>query len=131
MEVNLINFKNKNYVLLDFWASWCIPCRQSTPALIRTYNLYKEKGLEIISISVDDNEKAWKEAVLKDKIPWLNIITGSKPNTQSLRTLYNVTPVPTYILIDKDGIIVGRYEGADDKLNIELLNDLEKVFTKK
>jgi thiol-disulfide isomerase/thioredoxin len=128
-EVNLLDFKDRKYVLLDFWASWCIPCRKSTPELIKTYNLYKQKGLEIISISIDENEKAWRAAVAQDKIPWLNILTSNKSNDQSLKSLYNVTPVPTYILIDKAGVIVGRYEGADEALNTELLKDLEKIFT--
>lgn len=128
-EIALADYKNKKYVLLDFWASWCLPCRESTPAIKLLYEKYQKLGLEIISVSIDDKEKSWRAAVAKDEIPWRNILVGSKSDPNSLKTLYNVVPVPDYILIDKEGKIIGR------PLSIKDLNDnnsltklLENIF---
>ncbi len=75
-SINLSNFKGK-YVLLDFWASWCVPCREGTPHLIQLFKKYHEKGLEIIGISDDYNIEAWKIAVENDKVSiWYHILSG-------------------------------------------------------
>jgi peroxiredoxin len=129
--VRLIDYKNKNYVLLDFWASWCIPCRQATPSFKKLYEQYHSKGLEIISVSIDDNEKNWLKAVADDQMDlWRNIMVGSKDNSNSIRKLYQVQPVPTYILINREGIIIGRYTGIDEKenQNLGLTKKLEEEF---
>lgn len=128
-KITLADYKDKKYVLLDFWASWCIPCRESTPEIKKLYEKYQTKGLEIISVSIDDNEKSWRTAVLKDQIPWRNVLVGSKPAPLSLKTLYNIIPVPSYVLIDKNGKIIGRPQSINEINDKESLTQLlENIF---
>jgi len=118
----LKNFKGK-YVLLDFWASWCLPCRQSTPHLMELFKKYHDRGLDIIAISDDDNIGAWKTAVEKDKTGiWYNILsrfkinsTGEIEESQGINKKFGVQVLPTRILIDKSGMIIGRYTGTEEE----------------
>src|SRR5437773_12471141 len=71
-SVRLSSMKGKVF-LLDFWASWCVPCRFSNKQLVKLYDRYKDKDFEILDVSLDDNRGAWKKAVSKDKITWLQI----------------------------------------------------------
>ncbi len=134
--ISLADFKGKKYVLLDFWASWCVPCRKGNPHLIGLYNKYKDKGLEIIGVSDDDsNLAAWKKAVDQDKIGiWKHVLRGLK-RTQTgynksadISEPYAIHTLPTKILIDKNGVIIGRYGGggegdeAMDKKLAEIFN---------
>jgi thiol-disulfide isomerase/thioredoxin len=117
-SLSLSSFRGK-YILLDFWGSWCIPCRRGNPHLKELYARYKDKGFDIIGIAKDDNTKnAWVKAVEKDGLPWHHILCGS------LDTKYNVTSYPTKILVDTKGIIIGRF-GEDE---IELDNQLKAIF---
>lgn len=135
-RLTLDMFKGK-YVLLDFWASWCVPCRQGNPHLLQLYSLYKSKGFEIIGISDDDNNpKAWRNAIDKDGIGvWKHILRGLKrtekgfDNSTDLLVPYTVSSLPTKILIDPAGVIIGRYGsgGENDKaMDIKL----EELFGK-
>lgn len=121
-HISLDQWKGK-YVLLDFWATWCGPCRQGNPHLIKLYKQYHSKGFEIVGIADDDNNiNGWKQAVKKDGINiWHqilrrngNIVDG---NASDLSTIYNVPAYPTKILIGPDGRIIGRYTGDDDLEN--------------
>lgn len=122
--LNLADFKGKKYVLIDFWASWCVPCRKGNPHLLSLYSKYKDKGLEIISVSDDDsNHAAWKKAVDQDKIGiWKHVLRGLKrtsegyDRSEDITGGYGISSLPTKILIDKNGIIIGRYGagGEDD-----------------
>ena len=100
----LSSLKGK-YVLLDFWASWCIPCRKENPKLKLLYEQYKEKGLEVIGVSLDTNEEKWKEAVEKDDLPWIHISDLKGFNNEISSTL-GIRSIPTTILIDPEGKIV-------------------------
>jgi len=113
-QINLADFKGKA-VLLDFWASWCIPCRESTPHLIQLFNRYKKSGFEVIAIAEDDFAPiAWKIAIQKDGTNiWHNILRGEK-SENDICDKYNVHSLPTRILIGKDGTIIGRYTGTDE-----------------
>lgn len=133
--LSLADFKGK-YVLVDFWASWCVPCRKGNPHLIDLYNKYKADGFEIIGVSDDDsNESAWKKAVEKDQIGiWRHVLRGLKrvgntfDRSQDISEHYGVHTLPTKILIDPDGVIIGRYAsgaGSDDDLDRKLAEIFE------
>jgi thiol-disulfide isomerase/thioredoxin len=118
--LSLSSFRGK-YVLLDFWGSWCVPCRKGNPHLKELYYHYKDKGFDIIGIAKDDDTKdAWLKAVEKDGLPWHQILVGD------LDTKYNITSYPTKILIDQQRIIIGRY-GEDEN---ELDKQLQSIFDK-
>lgn len=133
--LSLSEFRNKKVVLLDFWASWCVPCRKENPHLIELYKQFHQKGLEIISIANDDNNpKEWKDAINQDKIGmWHHILQGKNIkkinkgllNKRDIGEMYGIQAIPIQILINKSGEIVGRYEGncADlDKKLAEVIN---------
>ena len=82
-------------MLVDFWASWCGPCRREIPNVKRQYELYKDKGFEVISISIDKNETAWKKAVEEEKLLWPNFIDKT-----NVAKTYSVRSVPSMFLID-------------------------------
>lgn len=121
--LNLSDYSGK-YVLLDFWGSWCVPCRKGNPHLIETYAKYKDRGLEIIGIAADDEKPdAWRKAVREDKLPWLHVLQGNTPETDIAKK-YNIEYYPTKILIAKDGKIIGRYGEESDALD----RMLERIF---
>jgi thiol-disulfide isomerase/thioredoxin len=124
--LSLSSFKGK-YVLLDFWASWCVPCREGNPHLRKLFNQYNKSGLEIIGISVDKNEKAWKEAVAKDSIgSWNHLISnGLNGDSVLIDRMYGATAYPTKILVDKVGVIIARYVGTEEEKQLDKkLNEL-------
>lgn len=93
------------YVLVDFWASWCSPCRAENPNLKKQYLLYKEKGFEVISVSLDENKKKWQDAIDKDGLPWLQVSDLKGWNNEAGK-LYGVSAVPSSFLVDPQGKIV-------------------------
>jgi|GEM_PF-301890 len=96
--------KNNKYVLLDFWASWCTPCRATNRNIAPLYADLKHKGIEVVSVSVDENKELWKKAVQSDQIPWPQLISASMKSKAVLD--YNVKTLPSTFLINKDGVIV-------------------------
>ena len=133
-KLNLSDFKGK-YVLLDFWASWCLPCRKLNPHLKELYGKYKEKGFEVIGVSDDDrNPVAWRKAVADDALPWKHVLRGfkmmdGKPDlSKDISAGFNVSSLPTHVLIDPNGKIIGRYGGEDGEDHTSLDKKLESVF---
>ncbi|NPA35935.1 MAG: AhpC/TSA family protein [Chlorobi bacterium] len=113
-EITLSSLKGK-YVLLDFWASWCKPCIGEIPYMQKAYQNYKDKGFEILSVSVDRDENAWKKAVADNNMTWLQ---GHDTEDIS-HSLYGVMSIPTTLLLDKDGVIIAknlRGTALEDKL---------------
>jgi thiol-disulfide isomerase/thioredoxin len=106
-----------NYLLIDFWASWCGPCRKSIPKIKELYALYKNKGLEIVSVSIDTDDKAWRGAMADEQMPWKQVLSPDKDKT--LKD-FNIQGVPTLFLIDRQGRIVQKFTGYSSKLE-ELL----------
>lgn len=127
--LNLAYFMGK-YILLDFWASWCVPCRHENPHLKQLYSKYKAQGLEFIGISDDDNNPdAWKKAVEKDSLPWNQVLRGldmakirnNEKSENDISGLFGISEIPTQILIDKNGMIIGRFVGDPDALDKKLI----------
>ncbi|QJB40031.1 AhpC/TSA family protein [Chitinophaga oryzae] len=124
-DLSLHDYKGK-YVLLDFWASWCVPCRKGNPHLKTLYSRYQPKGWEIIGIADDDrNENAWKTAVAKDDLPWKHVRRGLdmsrlKNNPKDISLKYGIHSLPTKILINPEGVIIGRYGSEGDELDKKL-----------
>ncbi|HEY8387746.1 MAG TPA: TlpA disulfide reductase family protein [Parasegetibacter sp.] len=121
-RLSLADYKGK-YVLVDFWASWCIPCRKGNPHLLELYKKYKDKGFEIIGVSDDDSKlENWRKAVEEDGIGvWKHILRGLKRTADggfnrsaSISDRYGIHTLPTKILIDPQGVIVGRYGGGGE-----------------
>ncbi len=141
--VKLSSFKGK-YVLLDFWASWCVPCRELTPHIKSLYAKYHSEGLIIIAVSCDLKYEAWQNAIRNDGMDSLvNILSFSESDMSflknkeddkeasfkgELRKQFDLKPIPVEILIDKKGFIVGRY-GAMENQSLGRLNDkLVEIF---
>jgi thiol-disulfide isomerase/thioredoxin len=97
--------EDNKLVLLDFWASWCGPCRAEIPNLKDIYATYHSKGLEIISISLDDNTEAWSSAVKDLDMPWVQLSDCKGWNNKAAQ-LYNVSSIPYMILFNNSGKVV-------------------------
>nr|WP_295929389.1 TlpA disulfide reductase family protein [uncultured Dyadobacter sp.] len=95
------------YILIDFWASWCGPCRMENPNVVRMYDKFKDKGFDIYGVSLDDNEKAWKTAIERDKLKWLHGSELKKWNSGVAQT-YGVNAIPATFLLDKEGKIIAK-----------------------
>lgn len=104
--VTLSSLRGK-FVLIDFWASWCGPCRMENPNVVRMYDKFKDKGFDIYGVSLDDNEKAWKTAIERDKLKWLHGSELKKWNSGVAQS-YGVNAIPATFLIDKDGKIIAK-----------------------
>lgn len=115
--LTMSSFKGK-MLIIDFWASWCGPCRGENPNVVKMYNKYHEKGLEILGVSLDDKKANWIKAIKDDGLIW-NHVSDLKGWSSSAAKLYGVSGIPHIILIDQKGIIIAknlRGEELENKL---------------
>lgn len=126
-KISLDEFLSKKYVLIDFWASWCGPCREEIPFMNELHKKYKDQGFEIVSISIDDDLSKWRNAVKKEQIEhWKHFSTVQ--NKSSVNKDYFVNGVPHKILVDKNGKIIGKWKASGEKNKKELQNQLVEIF---
>lgn len=107
--ISLSTFSNE-YLLIDFWASWCGPCRTNNPALKKIYQEYSDKGLRMLSISIDEDPDNWKNAIIKDKMNWIQATDLSGPKSKVAKE-YDAEAIPLYILLDPEGRIILKSTG--------------------
>ena len=100
------------YVIVDFWASWCKPCRAGVPGMKELYARYHDKGLEIIGVSDDTKPEAWKKALEEDQTAWIHVIDEFPVKNRPSRvgSLYGVHYIPSYFLLDKEGKVIGKMD---------------------
>ena len=96
--------RNK-YTLVDFWASWCGPCRKENPNVVKTFNDFKDKGFTVLSVSLDDNAEKWKAAIKSDGMPWYHV-SSLKGWKEPAALLYGIRAIPQNVLVDAQGKIV-------------------------
>lgn len=105
-KIKLSDVKEK-YVLLEFWGSWCGPCREENPQLVKTYHSYKAKGFEILGVAADNDKAQWLKAIKDDKLPWENVC-DLKGDKNDVVLIYGINAYPTNFLIDENGIIIAK-----------------------
>ena len=120
--LRLSDLKGK-VVLLDFWASWCGPCRRENPNVVKVYEKYKAAGFTVMSVSLDKDKTAWQEAITRDNLSWPNHVSDLKAWSNEAAQLYKVTGIPFTILIDKEGKIIKTNARGE-----ELESQLKSIF---
>lgn len=124
--IKLSDFRG-SYVLLDFWASWCGPCREENPNVVKAYQQYKEKGFTVLGVSLDmpGQKDAWLKAIEKDQLPWQHV-SDLKGWDNAVAQQYGIRSIPANFLIDPAGRII-----ASDLRKEHLLNELARIFADK
>jgi thiol-disulfide isomerase/thioredoxin len=107
-EYTLEDFKG-GYTLVDFWASWCAPCRVANRKITPLYNKYKDKGFKIVSISFDDDKEKWVKAIEEDQIPWVQVSDLKGFNASEIKKLYKVKTLPTTYVLNPEGKVVDQH----------------------
>lgn len=121
--VNIADFKGK-YVLIDFWASWCQPCRMENPNVVANFNRFKDKNFTVLGVSLDQSKESWTTAVRMDKLDWTQV-SDLQGWQNAVSSRFNITSIPTNILIDPEGVIIAKNIRGE-----ELGATLEKILGK-
>lgn len=111
-EIALQSFRGK-YTLVDFWASWCAPCRTENPNIVRVFNQYKDRNFSILGVSLDKNKAAWTEAIHADGLAWSQV-SDLKEWESSVVPLYQIEGIPFNVLLDPDGKIIAMNLRGDE-----------------
>jgi thiol-disulfide isomerase/thioredoxin len=109
-ETRALSSLRGKVVLLDFWASWCGPCRKENPNVVAVYNKYASKGFDVFSVSLDENKAAWDSAIKKDGLIWKNHVSDLGGWRSAVVATYEIESIPFPLLIDKEGKIVAMGE---------------------
>ena len=122
-EIIKLSSTRGKYVLLDFWAAWCGPCRRENPNLLRAYNTYKSKGFQIYQVSLDKNKEEWTKGIEQDMLgQWIHV-SDLKYWNSSVVQLYKIESIPHNLLLDRDGKVI-----ATDLRGERLINKLAEVI---
>ncbi len=106
-DLSLSNLKGQ-YVLVDFWASWCGPCRRENPNVVRLWNKYKDKGFTVFSVSLDNKKQDWLNAIEKDGLDWNSHVSELKGWSTSVLTAYGVNSIPSAFLLNPEGKVIAK-----------------------
>ncbi|MFZ2907251.1 MAG: redoxin domain-containing protein [Cyclobacteriaceae bacterium] len=121
--VKLSSLRGK-YVLIDFWAKWCGPCRRENPNVVKAYQTYKDKGFTVFGVSLDRNKEDWVKAIKEDNLTWTHV-SDLKYFQSEAAVLYNINAIPFSVLIDPNGVIVAKNLRGE-----ELHSKLAEIFGK-
>ena len=119
--VNIQSFRGK-YVLVDFWASWCGPCRGENPNVVKAFNQYKDKNFTVLGVSLDKTKNAWLDAINADGLAWTHV-SDLKGWGNEVAAQFGITSIPQNLLIDPNGIVIGK-----NLRGPALENKLETIF---
>ncbi|MDQ6758145.1 MAG: AhpC/TSA family protein [Bacteroidota bacterium] len=104
--INISAYRGK-YVLIDFWASWCRPCRQENPNIVATYQKFKDKNFTVLGVSLDQNKKAWLDAIKMDSLNWIHV-SDLKGWSNDVAAIFKITSIPQNLLLDPQGRIIAK-----------------------
>lgn len=119
--IKLSDLRGK-YVLIDFWAAWCRPCREENPNVVRLYNQYKDQGFEVFGVSLDRTKEAWIKAIADDNLTWTHVSDLKYFNSEAAAT-YQINAIPATYMLDPEGKIIGK-----DLRGASLENKLKEIF---
>jgi peroxiredoxin len=122
INISAEDFIGSNYLLVDFWASWCAPCRQENPNLVKLYNKYHERGFDIFGVSFDSNRERWLGAIKEDSLTWTHV-SDLQGWENKAGKLYGIRSIPSNVLLDTNGMIIAKNLRGDD-----LKAKLEELF---
>jgi peroxiredoxin len=125
--VRLSDYRGR-HVILDFWGSWCSPCRKSHPRMLELYKKYKEAGVafEILAIASEDKRSEWKKAIQEDNLTWVNVLDDEKDRAKKMTTLLGIQALPTKVFLDPQGKIIAIITGDEKAVEQKMIELFEK-----